>query len=315
MISKINFTVNQLVAADLFLGYHVSNWNPRINYFLIGKYKNTNIFNINYTYVTVKNIVSIISDSLLKKCHVWLVNENFPFFSRSPEFSRILSAFPELFFFNTKWYKGLLSNYKYVSLVRPSKFPHLVFAPNMQNNHYIINECFIINIPSFSVSDSMDNPTNVFYPIPGNSKSVRSLYFLYLLISKSSLYARYNSSSSFIFSCYNKAKKTFKNSLTSVFLKNYFSVLLKPRLLEDKILSLRLGSKLLRLVGFSRKKKKKLSIDGKKVFLDWSLVLPLFANYFVNLLNLSFLNLLTARFPNNTLKVSFLKTVVRLVKN
>ena len=313
MINKINFTVNQLVAADLFLGYHVSNWNPRINYFLIGKYRNTNIFNINYTYVTIKSIIGIISDSLLKKCHVWLVNENFSFFSKSPEFCRMVTTFPELFFFNDKWYKGLLSNYKHVSLVKPSKFPHLVFVPNMQNNHYIINECFIINVPSFSVSDSMDNPTNVFYPIPGNSKSVRSLYFLYLLILKTALYARYNASSSFIFSCSNKAKKTFKNQLKYVFLQNYFSVLLKPRLLEDKILSLMLGSKL-KLVGFSRKKKKKLSIKGKKVFLSWSLVLPLFANYFVNLLNLGFLNLLTTRFHSNMLRVSFLKTVLRLIR-
>lgn len=313
MINKINFTVNQLVAADLFLGYHVSNWNPRINYFLIGKYRNTNIFNINYTYVTIKSIIGIISDSLLKKCHVWLVNENFSFFSKSPEFCRMVATFPELFFFNDKWYKGLLSNYKHVSLVKPQKFPHLVFVPNMQNNHYIINECFIINVPSFSVSDSMDNPTNVFYPIPGNSKSVRSLYFLYLLILKTALYARYNASSSFIFSCSNKAKKTFKNQLKYIFLQNYFSVLLKPRLLEDKILSLMLGSKL-KLVGFSRKKKKKLSIKGKKVFLSWSLVLPLFANYFVNLLNLGFLNLLTTRFHSNMLRVSFLKTVLRLIR-
>lgn len=214
--------------------------------------------------MAIKNIMCIISDSLLKKCHIWLVNENFLFFLKSPEFVRMSSSFKEVFFFNTKWYKGLLSNYKHVSLIKPSKFPHLVFVPNMQNNHYVINECFAINVPSFSISDSMDNPSNIFYPIPGNSKSIRSVYFLYLLVSKMVLYSRYSSSSSFIFLCFNKAKKTLKNSLKGSFLKNYFLILSKPGLLENKILTLKLNSKL-KLMGFSRKKKKKLGTNKKVV--------------------------------------------------
>ena len=62
MVSKINFTLSQLSVRDLFLGYSNSNWNSRINYFLLGKRFGINLFNLNlliwlkkiYFYISVK---------------------------------------------------------------------------------------------------------------------------------------------------------------------------------------------------------------------------------------------------------------------
>jgi hypothetical protein len=108
----------------------------------------------------------------------------------------------------------------------------------MENNHYVINEGFIINIPTWALADSIDNPSNVFFPIPGNSKSIKSLFFFYLLTAKSVLSSRYFSSSSFIFKAYLSSKNFFlrnfglNNNLTSIFLKNYFTIFRKKFLLE-----------------------------------------------------------------------------------
>lgn len=180
MLTKVNFSVNQLIAADMVLGYHVSNWNSKVNFFLIGSYRSVNLFNANYMYVALKKFISIISDMSSKKCRFWFVNENLPFLDLSTSIQKLKLSFPEIVFFNKKWLKGTLSNYKRVAVLKFRKFPHAIVTPNLNNNYYVINEAFLINIPSFSLIDSSDNPLNVFFPIPGNSKSVKSL-FLYII--------------------------------------------------------------------------------------------------------------------------------------
>ena len=57
MVSKINFTLSQLSSTDLFLGYAISNWNSRINYFLLGKRYGINLFDLNYTYLLLKKFI------------------------------------------------------------------------------------------------------------------------------------------------------------------------------------------------------------------------------------------------------------------
>jgi hypothetical protein len=174
----------------------------------------------------------------LKKSKIWLVNENFSIFDKSPALSTLKKKFPEIVFFNSKWCKGSLSNYKHVRKVKTFNFPHAIFLPNMENNHYVINEGFIINIPTYALADSLDNPSNVFFPIPGNSKSVKSLFFFYLLTSKSVLLSRYFSSSSFIFKAYVSGKNFFKKNfgyngnLSLIFFKNYFQFFKKKFLLN-----------------------------------------------------------------------------------
>jgi hypothetical protein len=158
-------------------------------------------------------------DLFFKKSSVWLVNENFSIFYKNDFMSFLNKNFREIYFFNFKWYKGLLSNYKYVKAIRPFQFPHVIITPNVSNNFYCINESFLINIPSISLVDTIDNPLNVFSPIPGNSKSIRSLFLLYLLVTKSCFYSRYFASSSFIFSFIRKL-----NFTASIFRNNkYFT--------------------------------------------------------------------------------------------
>lgn len=307
MVTKVSLTVNQLISSDLFLGYHTSNWNPRINYFLIGKYKNSNIFNINYIYSITKKFVSIIVDLLVKNSHVWVVNEKFTLFDRGVQFSKLRTSFKEINFFNLKWCKGLLSNYKKVLMVKPTKFPHAIFVPNMQNNHFVINECFLVNIPSFGLADSVDNPLNIFYPIPGNSKSLRSLFFFYLIICKSALYSRYIVSSSFIFTSYKGVNKRSFRNVTSIFLNNYQLLLSKSYLLVNMLLFLK--SKKTNLIFKKRKKPSKKNYS----LLKWGFSFQLFRAYFLNILQLGLRNLIRVSFLPLYSKNFFFKTLVLLL--
>ena len=293
MFNRVHLTVNQLIASDLFLGYHIANWNPRTNFFLIGKYKNTNIFNINYTYLLSKKFIGFLSELFVNKGHLWVVNENFSLFNRSAELCRLHGLFSEMSFLNSKWCKGMLSNYKYVSIVKPSKFPHGIFVPNVQNNHYVINESFIINIPSIAIVDTIDNPSNVFYPIPGNSKSLKSLFFFYLIITKTLFYSRYIISSRFIFNSVNPhLKKFIPKACVSSFFKDYFSFFKKKFLLENIVFVLKASISKKKFSFFFRPK---LQFSSKVVLFRWKMPLLILVNVFKNVLYWSIFNKIVVR--------------------
>jgi hypothetical protein len=204
--------------------------------------------------------------------------------------SKLSVSFPEIAFLNSKWYKGMLSNYKYVSVVKPSKFPHSIFVANIQNNHYVVNEAFLINIPSIAVVDTIDNPSNVFFPIPGNSKSLKSLFFFYMLITKSLFYSRYAMSSKFLFDSVNFGLKGLKlNQFKNLFFRGYFVSFRKKFLLEDIIF-------LFKSTFFSKRKKfsflfkKKLQFSNKILLFRWKIPLLVLSNIFKNVFNLEVFN-------------------------
>lgn len=312
MFNRIHITVNQLVASDLFLGYHIANWNPRINFFLIGKYKNTNIFNVNYTYLLAKKFIVFLSELFVNKGHLWLVNENFSLFNRSTELYQLYNLFPEITFLNTKWCKGMLSNYKYVSIVKPAKFPHSIFVPNIQNNHYVINESFIINIPSIAIVDSIDNPSNVFFPMPGNSKSLKSLFFFYMVIAKSLFYSRYITSSKFIFNSINLCLNGLNSKLYSnLFVRDYFTFFKKRFLLEDIIFLFKSGF-------FSKKKfnflfHPKMHITSRTLLFRWKMPLLILSSIFKNILHWDIFNKIVLKKRLIVKNLQFFKTLMSVL--
>jgi hypothetical protein len=129
----------------------------------------------------------------------------------------------------------------------------------MQNNHFVINEAFLINIPSYGICDSHDNPSNIFFPIPGNSKSLRSLYFFFILIAKTVMYSRYIASSSFIFKAFSSSKNLLRNY------KDYYKILKHSFLISFFSISKR--SFLIDSVLFLTKSKKALSLKKQFSFI------------------------------------------------
>lgn len=316
MVKKINLTITQLIASDLFLGYYVTNWNPRTNFFLLGSYRRSNIFNVNYTYSFTKKFVNFVSDLIGKKCQIWLVNENFTSFDRSKEFSRLALTFKELSFINSKWYKGTLSNFKYVEIVKPSKFPHAIFVPNMSNNHFIINESFLINIPSWALCDTLDNPSNVFFPIPSNSKSIKSALFFYLLSAKAVLYSRHRDTSSFLFIAFKKSKRFLSSTSLPYFLERwdfldrYFLLFKKPSLTQK--ITFVLHAKHILKHQFSFVLHRKLKKYKKLYLIRWKLPLILLTVLFSNVLTLVLNNKIRKKINFSNLSYGFFKHLAKL---
>jgi hypothetical protein len=202
----------------------------------------------------------------------------------------------------------MLSNYKYVSIVKPSKFPHGIFVPNVQNNHYVVNESFIINIPSIAIIDTIDNPSNIFYPIPGNSKSLKSLFFFYLIIAKTLFYSRYTISSRFIFNSVNFYLKKFSKKIyTNLFFKDYFSFFKKKFLLDNIVFVLKSGS-------ISKKKfnflfRPKLNSSSKAILFRWKMPLLILVNIFKSVLYWGIFNKIAIKKRLMVKSLGFFKTL------
>lgn len=307
---RLNLNINQLIGSDLFLGYHRSNWNSYISYFLLGRRRGSHIFNMHYTYVAMKRVIFLLSEMLFKKCHIWLINENFDFFMKSGAFFNLSRNIPELYFYTSKWYKGFLSNYKFVKFFKPIKFPHLIAVPNIQNNHYAVNEARIINIPSVGLLDTIDNPINVFYPIPGNSKSIKSTLFFYLMFSKSAFYSRYLSSSSFFFTFLKKSKSIFMSNtvyaaqrVSSVLSTNFLHFYKKGFLIN----SFRITKSFIRKFIFGYP-----SILGIKPSFFWKTSFSFSVYFYLNTLKLSLYRILKGIVDKSHQDKLFVKTLITL---
>ena len=147
-----------------------------------------------------------------KKSRVWFIQKKLH--KAVAEMSRP-SLLKDIKMFNGDWCDGGLSNYKKIRIIKKRKFPHAVLFPNMQNSYYAINECYIKNIPSFSLGDTIDNMRGPTVCLPSNSRTYYSFFFFFFLACKAARQAKFYSSSSFLFSGIVKAikvkKKFFKN--------------------------------------------------------------------------------------------------------
>jgi ribosomal protein S2 len=297
IVNNIKLSLNQLISADLFLGYHVSNRNSAINYFLLGKYRRTDIFNINLTYTATKKFVTVVSDLLVKKCHFWLVNDQFSLFLKNSQLVGMSAAFREINLIYKRWSKGTLSNYKYVGVAKLWRFPHAIFFPGMSNNFYIINECSAVNIPAFSLTDSSDNPLNTTFSIPAASKSVRSLFYFYMLIARIVSRSRHIISASFVSLAFSKVKHRhfasfikrygwFRSILCKTYLsrfEQFFSLKSKVFLIDN----LWLSSKLFSIVAHN-------DIEDRftrRFFINWFFLFLLSVLYVLNTLRLVFIGI------------------------
>jgi hypothetical protein len=167
----------------------------------------------------------------------------------------------------------------------------------MQNNFYIINECSAINIPAFSLVDSSDNPLNVVFPIPAASKSVRSLFYFYMLVAKAVAHSRYILSFSFVFSSFSSAKcryfaRVIKKHkwFVPLLCRNYLNRFEQFSLLKDTVflansqqISSRLFSVIINTEDFA-------DIRDKVFFGRWCFFFLLATSYFLNMLRLVFIN-------------------------
>lgn len=199
---KIKLTLNQLISNTFYLGYSKFSRNIKFNYFLLGESNFNDLINLNITYILIKKYLSFLINIFSLESQVWVVNNNFSIFSKIDIFYNLLRLFPvsnnQIYFPQGRFVIGSFTNCKNISIYRKWNFPHVVFFPSILNNYYIINECTTVGIPTFGICDTIENPHNLMFVIPGNSKSLRPLVLMYLLLIRSFLYSKIYKSSKFL---------------------------------------------------------------------------------------------------------------------
>lgn len=198
---KIKFTLNQLISNTFYLGYNRISRNVKFNYFLLGESNSNDLINLNLTYILIKKYLSFLINIFSLDSRVWIINNNFLIFSKISVFQNLSYLFTknsQIYFPKGRFIIGSFTNFKNVSSFKTWNFPHVVFFPSIFNNYYIVNECFTIGIPTFGVCDTNENPNNLMFVIPGNSKSLSSLVLVYLLIIRSFFYSKVYKSSKFL---------------------------------------------------------------------------------------------------------------------
>ena len=96
----------------------------------------------------------------------------------------------------------------------------MIFITNSFPNSYVANEALLLSIPVAGLTDSNENPLNYTFPVPGNSKSLRSIYFFYLLSYRLKRTAIFEDKSTFVTAIKN-GSDMFVNSYKTAYLLNF----------------------------------------------------------------------------------------------
>lgn len=210
IIKRVGFEISQLVAAECFFGFHKRVWDSRINFFLLGRRWNHDIFDLYQTRLNLRIIMGALIDMFTKYSQLWFIADKFVEFNEVKELIQLKSRLFRIATFHTNsWPKGLLSNYKHtVSFKIDSfRFPHVIFTADSVENFAAINEAFSIKIPSIALVDTNSSPSYSFFSIPANTKSFRSLFLFCIFIAKAASYSRGVRAGRFLFSVFRKSKR------------------------------------------------------------------------------------------------------------
>lgn len=209
IIKKVKFNITQLVAAECFLGCHRKVWDPKINFFLLGRRYNHDVFDLNHTRLILRSTMNCLIEMFNKKCHLWFISNNFPEFLRIKELTSIKTVLSNQITFKVNpWLGGSLSNFKYSPHdIANTLFPHVIFTADSLDNFPVINEAYSIKVPSFSLVDSNSSPSLSFFPIPSNTKGFRPIFLFSLLAAKAVFYSRSVIAGKFLFASFLKCKK------------------------------------------------------------------------------------------------------------
>lgn len=187
----LNYTIEQLINCNIYLGYHNKFNNQSMFKFLLGSRFKISIINLSFTIFSFKKTFNILQTVLFNYGYLWLVD--FLLFAENLNFLKNLKDFKfaqyRILIWEQHWYSGLLSNFG--ELFKSIKidwknidYPSIVFFINTINKQKALKEPSYIKLPSINISDNNFNLDLSYYSISGNEKSMISLFFYYKILLK-----------------------------------------------------------------------------------------------------------------------------------
>ncbi len=186
----LNFTLTQFINFNIYLGYSKKYTISSSFNYLIGNRKKINIFNLVIIIQLYKQLYNYLSVFLLNFGTIWFIGDK-EYFLQWKNFNlENLEIKYRLFFWNVKWQKGVLSNYKYVKLIlndllkniKKFLYPNCLFVIKTLNKKEIYNEIKLLPIYLIQVTDTKDYFNHNYLSIFGNEKSWKSFNLYYYLL-------------------------------------------------------------------------------------------------------------------------------------
>jgi small subunit ribosomal protein S2 len=147
--------------------------------YIIGTINDIHIINIEYTIITLRNIINFLENLIINKGKLMI------FINNVNNINNILSTLSYKYIqYNSKEKNGMFTNKKYVSCNENKYIPDVLFIFNVNKYIYTIKEANKLKIPIIALVDSNCNPSNITYPIPGNNDSIQSIQLIGNLINK-----------------------------------------------------------------------------------------------------------------------------------
>ncbi|KAG7294121.1 hypothetical protein NEMBOFW57_004185 [Staphylotrichum longicolle] len=186
-------SLEMLMAAQVHMGHHVSQWNPANQRYIYGERAGIHIISLETTATHLRRAARVVEEVAYYGGLILFVGnrkEHMPVVVRAAELAQGYHLFQ-------KWTPGAITNRdvilangelqivneldqpidgfgKHLRDRRPV-MPDLVVCLNPLENYPLLHECGVATIPTIGIIDTDADPTWVTYQIPGNDDSLRSV--------------------------------------------------------------------------------------------------------------------------------------------
>lgn len=188
--------VKGLLKNDVHLGYHKMLWNPQMAPFIYGIRHQQHVFDLNKTLVYLRKSLVFLSEVLTKKGNVLFVGspigykdsfkllleqKNLSWIDNGSAVGGLLTNWDTHYNYRKKFYNRvdgktesrIIKRFEksFGNITQLQTKPDLIVFFDNKLNQGLLKEAVEMNIPVISFLDSNDNPKNIDYPIPANTKS------------------------------------------------------------------------------------------------------------------------------------------------
>ncbi|KAL2193793.1 hypothetical protein P885DRAFT_44398 [Corynascus similis CBS 632.67] len=189
-------TLEMLMAAQVHMGHHVSQWNPANQRYIYGERAGIHIISLETTATHLRRAARVVEEVAYYGGLILFVGNrkgHMPIVVRAAELAKGYHLFQ-------KWTPGAITNRDVILASGALKVvderdrelqgfethlrdrrpvqPDLVVCLNPVENYPLLHECGIANIPTIGIIDTDADPTWVTYQIPANDDSLRSVTLL-----------------------------------------------------------------------------------------------------------------------------------------
>lgn len=189
----IKMILKLLIKAGIFVGYLREKENTNYKIYLCARRQGIGIIDLNWTLLFIRYITEVL-------VYVWMKNLKILFIADDSRWPQAIEGYAnklEQYSISHKIPKSIVSNYNQfynfevilnqkqarttttaINIRGLFSFPDLIFLLNSKEYDYLLFQSNKLKIPTLTIIDSGISPNGIPYPIPGNDRTITSVFML-----------------------------------------------------------------------------------------------------------------------------------------